>query len=290
MLGLDRAGPLAGVMELRTALPGDRIGDGPGSRRLDHREVPSAGGIETVAARSVGPDCEVLATVASVGGERVYAVLREKPRGGSGRLGWVRGSFSCTFGGGHLPIPDDPRKLFRSEVLLRWVLDRFGYRFQFEKPSVQTPTPLVLGARSKNGLFLSGYCPSTVAKIRLRFPHGAPLLLGQETWLQNGESTYQMPRAWHHEVRCLVDQKQDGEIACVERHSENLHVRRRIWVRGLKDATVHFYPERPERQSRVVMAANDMRFHNEDSLTYSVEEGGRRLVARRITGELLISW
>jgi hypothetical protein len=129
-----------------------------------------------------------------------------------------------------------------------------------------------------------------VVNLRLRFPYGAPLLIGRETWLEGGCSTYKMPRAWHHEVRCLVDQEKDGEVSCVERHSENLNIRRRLWLRGLKDATVHFYPERREKTGRVIMAANDLRFENEQSLPYAVEDDGRRLVAGRITGELLISW
>jgi hypothetical protein len=55
-------------------------------------------------------------------------------------------------------------------------------------------------------------------------------------------------------------------------------------LRGLKSATVHFYPElRP--------AGPPVRMENgRQRIGYSQEDGGRRLVARGITGELLISW
>ncbi len=138
--------------------------------------------------------------------------------------------------------------------------------------------------------FFSGYSPSTATTLRMRLPHGAPLFTGGETWLENGFATCVMPRAWHREVRCFVEQQANGEVSCVERYSGHIGIRRRLWLRGLKNATVHFLPELRPAAPKVIMAANDLRPHNEESIPFERTDDGRRLVVRGITGELLISW
>jgi hypothetical protein len=129
--------------------------------------------------------------------------------------------------------------------------------------------------------------------LRLRFPHGAPILHGYETWLENGHSTYSMPRAWHRECRCFVEQAEEGEISCVERISEEIGIRRRIMLTGLKNATIHFYPEIRPAGPPVRMESGRIRatfFDSEKRIEYSPEESGRRLIVREVTGDLLISW
>ena len=291
LLNLQLAAPLAGELKLNCALKGDEFKQGALAGILHHRDVLSAGGVEAVLAEAGRAGCDVAATVSVAGDERVYALSVEQPLGaGSGRLAWVRGSFSCSIGGARLPVPDDPRKFFPSELLLRWMLSRFGCDIRFEKPSLQTRPPLVLAARSDNGFFLSGYCPSTAVKLRLRFPHGAPLLVGCETLLENGQATYSMSRAWHREARCFVEQQEDGEISCIERYSGHVGIERRLHLRGLKNGTVRFFPSTRAKVKKVIMAANDLREQNEKSLPYEAEDGGRFLTVRNITGDLLISW
>jgi hypothetical protein len=278
-LNLKLVAPLDGEMELRTSLPLDRVRQGRLAMSLQHRNVVSGGGIDTVPA-SQDSSARVCATVTQGGHERVYAVVRD-------RLGWIRGSFCCSITGGLLPVPDDPARFLQAESLMRPMLMEFGYDLRVEKSSAETRSPLILAARHRNGYFFSGYSPSTTATVRLRFPHGAPVLTGGETWIENGYATYTMPRAWHREARCFVEQSADGELFCVEHYSGHPGIRRRLHLRGLKSATLHFYPE---DSGRVIMAANDMRLYNETSVPFTAEDGGRRLVARQITGELLISW
>ena len=152
---------------------------------------------------------------------------------------------------------------------------------------------LVLVARSNSGFFFSGYSPSTAVTLRLRFPHGAPILKGNETWFEDGHSTYSMPRAWHRECRCFVEQADEGEISCVERISEEIGIRRRMMLAGLKNATVHFYPEIRPAGPPVRMEsgrAHASFFETEKQVAYVPEESGRRLEAHGIAGDLLISW
>jgi hypothetical protein len=279
LLNLRRATPLAGEMELQTSLVLDRVRQGRAAMILNHREGVSGGGIDTVPAGSDSA-VRVCATVAQGGEQRVYAVMR-------GGLGWMRGSFCCSITGGLLPVPDDPERFLPAESLLRPMLGEFGYHLRVEKSAPATRSPLILVARHRNGFFLSGYSPSTAATVRLRFPHGAPLLVGGETWIENGFATYSMPRAWHREAHCFIEQAGDGEVSCVEHYSGHPGIRRRLHLRGLKNATLHFYPE---DMGRVIVAANDMRLYNESSIPFAREDAGRRLTTQPISGELLISW
>lgn len=284
LLNLRRGAPLSGEVRIETPLEADTFRQGGLPNRMRHRGLLSGGGIDTLALRPSLGGFEVCAAAVQGGEERLYALLR---RVGDGRAGWIRGSVCCSIGGGHLPVPDSAREFLQGESLLRRMLARFGYVLSVEKPSVETRDPLILAARSRNGFFLSGYSPSTAASVRLKFPHGAPLLTGAEAWIEGGRAVYSMPRAWHREARCFLEQATPGEVSCVERHSGEVGIRRRLFLRGLKDATLHFYREPgPQR----VILSPDQRPHNRASLPYRAEDGGARLVAERVTGELLISW
>jgi hypothetical protein len=97
-----------------------------------------------------------------------------------------------------------------------------------------------------------------------------------------------MPRAWHNEARVFVDQRESGEVSCVEYLAGMVGFRRRMLVKGLKEATVTFLPE---DKGRVVFQVNDMRVHiEESSIPVTRSDDGRKLVVRGITGSLFISW
>ena len=290
LLNLQLAPPLSGELEMRSSLASDTIRHGKVPTRMVHRDVTSGGGIDTVLLAPGVADVEVCARVSDGTNERVFAVTRPV---GSGRLAWVRGSFSGYLTSSALPQPDDPRQLFQAEYLMRYMLAKFGYELKVERPTVETRNPLLLVARSNNGFFFSGYSPSTAATIRLRFPLGAPILLGYETWIEDGHSNYSMPRAWHRECRCLVQQSEEGEISCVERISEEPGIRRRILLTGLKRATVHFYPEVRTAGPPVRMESGQSQatfFESEKRIAYLSEDSGRRLVVHDHSGELLMSW
>ncbi len=285
LLQLRKAEPLAGELTVETSLSLDRIEHGEIPKRIHHRDLISAGPIDTVAPEPAGA-VRVLASASNGQASRAIAISRRNAAGG-GTLAWVRGSFCCSIGSGRLPQPDDPRQHFQGEALMRLALSEFGYSIRFAKPSPETRSPLVLAARHKNGYFLSCYSPSTTASVNLRFPHGAPILVGAETWLEDGHSTYTPPRAWHKEVRCFVDQQDASEISCVEAISEFPFIQRRLALTGLKNATVHFFPE---NDRKVIMETGDLHFYNQNSLLYAQEDNGKRLVAKGITGKLTISW
>ena len=287
-LGLQQAEPISGDLTLRLNVPGDSVRHGEVPTQIRHRPELSGGAVDSVVGRSGNGQTKVCATVAVGGRDRVYAVSRVSALGaGTGTLAWVRGTFSSYLTGEHLPRPDDLKLWIAAESLMRLVLSEFGYSLRFAKSTAETRTPLIFSARHKNGWFLSNYSPSTTSEVKLRFAHGAPLLIGLETWLDNGHTTYTLPRAAHKEVRCLVDQAASGEISCVEAISEYPFFERRLLVHGLKNATVHFYPE---NERPVVMRVNESRSFITESLPYGREENGKRFVIENVTGSLNIAW
>jgi hypothetical protein len=283
LLNLRSAAPISGDLQLKLNLEADQLAHDNPVFTLRHRELTSAGGVDTVIQDASRAGVEVRATVSNGSAERVYAVS-------AGAVAWLRGTFASaipTNAGGRIPIPDSPSQFFPAESVLRLLLKDFGYSVHFVKSVKETRSPMLFAARCRNGYYLSSYSPSTAATVHLRFPQGAPLLVGAETWLADGHSTYMLPRSAHHEVRCFVDNQKTGEVSCVETYSGYLKIRRRLLLKGLSNATVRFLPE---DNGPVIMAANDMRLHNETSLPFTKEDNGRTLVARGITGQLLISW
>ncbi len=112
--------------------------------------------------------------------KRVVARTARGRHGGG--IGWLRGTNASYYQAGHhLLTSDDPANYFPPEVLMRFMLNQFGYTFSVEKGSPAVKTPLTLVSRSKNGFFFAGYTPDTTASLKLRFPQGAPVLLGYET-------------------------------------------------------------------------------------------------------------
>lgn len=286
-LGLGQDEPISGDLDLKLRIAGDTLRHGELPSRIRHRPELSAGGVNTVM-RAASADVKICATVSAGGTERVYAVSRAQALGaGTGALAWVRGTFCSELTGKRLPVPDDPKDWFAAESLMRLVLSEFGYSIRNRQQAKDTRTPLMLFARHGNGWFLSSYSPSTTSEVKLRFAHGAPLLIGMETWLEEGHSSYTLPRAEHKEIRCLVDQAEAGEVSCVEAIPEYPFFFRRLLVKGLRNATVHFLPA---SDRKVVMRVNESRSFMTESLPYERASDGKRLVIRGVTGDLNIAW
>ena len=159
-------------------------------------------------------------------------------------VGWFRAPLGSSYRKGkRLLTPHDPKHYIHGEDLLRIVLESFGFSIRLSKPSAAVQSPVIMINRSDNGFFFSSYLPSTTVGIRFKLPQGAPLLLGYETVLQNGYSSYRLPRAEHRECRVFVEQQEDTLLSCREIPPTEYDTRRRLEVTGLQDATVRFYPE-----------------------------------------------
>jgi hypothetical protein len=196
-LGLDVAEPLAGEADVQVNGVTDFFTSKPLPTRLVHSALLSAGGVEAVA--KAGAEGEVVATMRQKDQTRVLAVYRAPVAWNGGAAAWVRGSICChEKNASHLLEPLDPLQFFHAELLMRYVLARMGYELLATTAQPREKSPAMTVARNANGFFFSGYVPNTtVAPLHLRFPQGAPLLIGFETQLVQGRATYCMPRAWH---------------------------------------------------------------------------------------------
>ena len=125
---------------------------------------------------------------------------------------------------------------------LRKAASRFGYVIDYKMTATAKKTPTLTVHRSDGATFFSSCNTNTLTDVSLRFPLGAPILLGAETELKNGASTYRFARCEHRECRVFVEQN-EGELTAKEIQPVSARFRRKILVTGLENATVHFFPE-----------------------------------------------
>ena len=230
-LGLAAAAPLDGEFTVASGLtPIDTIGQTATSRYF-HQNVMCGGPLtETPSAADAAP---VIARNAA--GE--IRALHAR----AGTIDWLRGPLPMRLKGEHLPARDDPASTFPFASLVRHVLKQNGWLIALTAQTRTQRHPVVTLHRQTNGWFFSTYLPDTTVDLTLRTPFGAPLLLGMETWIRNGASTYRLPRALRLECRVFVEQA-DGWLKYIEELPGQIGVTRRSWVHGLCAATVRFFP------------------------------------------------
>ena len=290
MLNVRQASPIEG--ELTISLHGQRneIDDVPLMTKLIHRPNISAGVYEACIDDRDDEYTHSMANVSLDDECRIAAVSRALPQWQGGRLAWVRGTVSACWKGGMLLTADDATQYFLGETLMRLVLKDFSYDITACKTSVDQRTPMLCVARHDGGFFFSGYTPNTNVALRLRFPQGVPLLIGMDTYFRNGAGEYHMPRAWHCECRCFVDQADNGELFCSEVPSGEVGISRRILIRGLKDATLRFYVE-PGSEADITFRRPDMLYRDDLIIPHTIVQHAPHnyAIVRNISGEVMIS-
>ena len=293
-LNLKRAGPLAGEFKLSLDFDEDMLPDWNPSAPLVHHGLLSAGGMCEVLADADDEYTVQYAVASQNREERIAALARCDAGWQGGRIAWVRGTVSCDPDkmAGHLLMPLDPAEASPGEMLMRLILQDFGYDLLVEKRDARQPNPMLTVCRHRNGFFLSGYAPNTTVTQHLRFPQGVPILLGLETRIEEGRAVHTMPRAWRRECRVFADGQSAGEVSCKERHSGMVGVKRRFMLSGLDNATVRFFHEPGSEKSAKMLRNPKPPFLEGDFVEFTSEDNayGSHLVAENITGDLLISW
>jgi hypothetical protein len=241
LLNLKATDGISGELKLSTILQSDQLGKGELPNKIDLREKLSGGGVDAVAANPA-EGSSIVAEVSNHTERRVFAAFKPVPNGG--QIGWVRGAFCETVTTeSALPLRDNPEDNFSSEVIMRWILEKFDTMIRFEKLDATIPDPLILASRCRNGLYFSAFTTSTNTRLQWRFPHGVPIPVGGNVLVADGTGTMTMPRAWHRECRVFVQQSEASEVSCIERYSGEIGITRRLLVRGLKNADVVFYAD-----------------------------------------------
>lgn len=286
LLGLQCAAPLAGDVEVPPAAASlDSIpAPVPGGYR--HQGVMSSGGMREISAPGFTP----LAEGRCQGQLRALAARCSTASGGI--IEWVRGSLPMHFTkADHLPQRDDPAATFPLSTLARQALARHGWHISFAAQNHAQRRPVIALHRNTNGWFFSGYTPDTTVEVSLRTPFGTPLLLGLETWVREGASSYRMPRGWRAECRVFVEQA-DGWLRHIEELPGQIGVTRRMWVHGLAEAIVRFFP--PTGSGPTTLFLNPhWPFIAGDTVPLreiATPHGPMLETTRPISGTILISW
>lgn len=292
LAGLSRETPLSGEMEVLPDNPPDTLESLPYPAVANHRPLTCGGGIEAVLSKDDAAT-HVCARARKGTDDRLLAVSRALPEWEGGRIAWLHGINSGFYKkGGHLLATDDADKSFAGECLPRFLLQDFGYTLAVRKERPSQRNPLVCVARADNGFFFSGYHPNTTVELQLRFPQGAPLLVGHETRLRSGRSTYVMPRAWHRECRVFVDGQEAGELSCTEQPSVQYGVERRLQVKGLEKATARIYPPAGVEAEKLNTLVNVGYPYKTGSVSHVAGDArlGRHFVVENVSGMLTIAW
>ena len=268
---------VSGRIDIEASVP-DLISNGEYSGILNHREITCGGKINT--GRIPGSGCAVLACA----GEYVLGTA-------SGSIAWVRGTCSSGYRQGqHILQPDNASEFFPGEVLLRGALGLLGYQIRFSMADPDEKTPVITVHRHDNGYFFSSYSKDCTSEVQMRFPLGAPLLLGYETVLKDGFSTFRFPRAEHRECRVFVEQE-SGKLSCREIPPVSFQMRRRIEVAGLRNAIVRFFPEEYCKEEIQVLSNSAYPYFVGDPVEgqWKAEGGHRYYEVRNVTGTLTLS-
>lgn len=260
--------------------------------QIIHRPIINAGGIREVL-QNERVETTVCATVSDGARARVVALISRYPAWDGGQIGWVRGTISSRIEPEHsLLMPDDLNEVFSGESIMRILLSHFGYEIRTARQDANTKTPVTLVHRHANGFYFSGYVPDTTVSLSLRFPQGAPLLLGYETVLDGGTSTYHLPRAWNRECRVFVEQDQSSVVSCVELPAVSYRGKRKIAVYGLEDAVVRFYPEAGFEETTTVLLNSYAPYVVGEPVRSQLKRdgGGIYLEVTEVHGWLVFAW
>ena len=210
----------------------------------------------------------------------------------NGNAFWTRGTLGSKYSPRRLQRLS-PRDFFLPERLVLTALARLGWTLDFTLPAGEM-NPVIMLHRYNGALMLSSYHPSTTVETRLRFPLGAPVLDGYETYVKDGFASYHFPKAEHREIRVFVEQAQEGVIGVREVAPVSAEFRRRIEVKGLADATVRVFGEtycaenvdiKINSHSDNYFVSNPPTFEGE----CHTDENGTYFEVRHVTGKLVFS-
>lgn len=120
---------------------------------------------------------------------------------------------------------------------------------------------------------------------------GAPLLLGLETKLEKGNSTYVMPTAWNRECRLFITQN-DGIVSCKELHSGQMGIKKRFQVTGLKNGIIRVYPQDDVTVQTFHAYVNSDYPWKTGQFPFALgdEKLGKYFLIENVTGNLVVSW
>ncbi len=296
VLNLGSASPIEGEMDVTLAMELDYVLNGELPGKLVHRSLYSAGPIAHCLKNKADSQTQVLA---STGDYPLAFAINQ-------RVAYVRGTNSSDMAEKpKLPKIDDPAQWMHGDVLLRHALAALGLHVGFTRRNSSHRNPVMTVSRHDNALWFAGYAKNSTALWELAMPNdgGVPILVQCDAAIENDKAIYQMPRAWRKECRVLVKQKGGTAgcsescdphytVSCTEQHSGHVPVKRRLLVTGLEDAIVTFLPEPGYEKNTTFQINASWPFVNGPfaKLEHGSNFLGKTIIAKNLTGSVLISW
>jgi hypothetical protein len=263
--------------------------------KINHSNLLSDGPLTET---TKGDNVKIIASASNKEGkERILATSINK---GKGKIVWVRTCNSCKDGEpGHIPPHYSPEAYFHPENLMRMSLKEFGIEIDFKPKKLSQATPVMTISRHKNAFYFSGCNPNTNMNEEFKLPYGAPVFTGTDTEIIDGKTSYSLPRSWRHECRIFIKQAERSELTVKELHAAHPTAHKRLFLKGLKDAEIIFFPETGYKDNTFII--NDENALN--YISYPINQGDINITSEQtnssndtylkysnITGNILISW
>jgi hypothetical protein len=284
-------------IKLRDPLDGDFkfSGKTAASRKIRHLSFLSAG-----AWREVSTGKNNLAEFNASQKSMVRSAGLVKKMTGGGKIGWVRGSLATAeFDPAH-PAPIKGPRLkdldsaifLPSEQLARNILGHLGMKIDWREKAPSETSPMLTIHRHRNGFVFSIYQPDVSVQLRLGFELGAPLFTTMKNLVEKATTIYSGPSSGHYVCRTFVKNSGTSAVNCrilpPVQHGYTL----RLLVSGIKNATVHFFPEPGTEKQLEILREPMFPYFIGDFVKPVFDETvwGRMVTVTHVTGEVLFSW
>lgn len=181
-----------------------------------------------------------------------------------------------------------PSEIFPVETLARSILKFFGWTLEYGGYKSDSFLPRVTISRQNNMFFFNVFSRDTTAQIKINTPVGVPILDEMETLYSEHCAWWHPGKCWHKKCRIFVEQKEETVFSHKIETAEDLMLKARFSVNGLKNATV-----------RVFLAENVLGkleftqgpyITNEKLIPYKIEETilGKCAKVSNVTGRLYV--
>lgn len=212
----------------------------------------------------------------------------------AGKAIWLRAGVTCDAREMPGPLPPrlDPKVYFHTEALARLSCQSLRLHIDCQKNSTAERTPVVTISRHRNAFIYNGYCPGVIRSIEYKTHYGSPIFVNKYTEFDHGKARYQPEFTWRHECRLFVEQNASGIVRCQELGARFHGMRRRLFLTGLDNATVCFFPETGFEDKVEILVDPQFPFVTGDFLQPDLVQSakGAYMTVGPVSGDVLFSW
>lgn len=179
---------------------------------------------------------------------------------------------------------------FYMETLFRDLAESLGWGVQLTRPLPHSASPRITIRVHDNAFYYAIYGTDMTVQQTFSTPDGAPVFRGRDLFLKDNKGICPMEKCSNYEARIFV-KGQDTILNCEEMPHENVGMERRLFVNGLKDATVTVRPPKNCALTALTPCRAHLSLHNIiDSypIRKEVDEYGEKYIAEHVNGYISI--